>query len=392
MKPSSGNPPSSSKYNFRMKARNVGVGAYHVSTIIEPDEYETAECEVIPQEQGRPQQEQEQEHEHEHEHEHEQEQEQEQEHTVEVEQEQEQEQEVEVEVQSRRRGDIITQAQMSRRNETQHVDEVSRNRALIGYFQSRNSKACLVLASLLVFVILFNLVRFTLHPGIRDDDGNEDVNGTAVHAPVMRQYCDTKNLLPKIYSERIAKRTDRFQALQSVLFEMEGMDYYDNGSFDDSCGPHNFALRWLADEDEIQLEPQEIDAVYQRFVVALFYFSTNMQSTMLARDPKRVQSTWLSQESECAWFGITCTNTTRLSFNKIISIELSYVDLEGSIPNELFFHLDSLATLDLSTNDLTGTIPSSLYSSTSLVNVNLGSNILSGVISKSDWKTSNMGT
>eukprot|EP00978_Attheya_sp_CCMP212_P044757 scaffold321389_cov28-Attheya_sp.AAC.1 len=96
----------------------------------------------------------------------------------------------------------------------------------------------------------------------------------------MNHYCDESRFLPAIDSDAIATRTDRFQALQSVL-ETQLVDY-DPTAFDDPCGPHNFALQWLADEDGLQLEPDAMEAVYQRFVVALFYFSTNMYSTTLA--------------------------------------------------------------------------------------------------------------
>eukprot|EP00978_Attheya_sp_CCMP212_P016260 scaffold42434_cov29-Attheya_sp.AAC.1 len=134
----------------------------------------------------------------------------------------------------------------------------------------------------------------------RSDDGNGEFSrGTVAGAPVgaptgsptasptailteINHYCDESRVLPAIDSDTIATRTDRFHALQSVL-ETELVDY-DTTAFDDPCGPHNFALQWLADEDglQLQLEPDAMEAVYQRFVVALFYFSTHMYSTTLA--------------------------------------------------------------------------------------------------------------
>eukprot|EP00978_Attheya_sp_CCMP212_P029815 scaffold107272_cov65-Attheya_sp.AAC.1 len=157
-------------------------------------------------------------------------------------------------------------------------------------------------------------------------------------------YCDETRLLPAIDSKTIATRTDRFQALQSML-ATEWVDY-DPTAFDEPCGPHNFALQWLADEDQLQLQYQLVssrdpimEAIYQRFAVALFYFSTNMYSTILASHSLTL---WLSGEPECMWFGITCTHNQLFVPSKIISIELPGVDLKGSIPNALVFHLDSL--------------------------------------------------
>jgi hypothetical protein len=216
------------------------------------------------------------------------------------------------------------------------------------YLDSIKRKSCFCLLALLVCAIV--AMVFALFYNGREADGSREFRGpvgspgaSPTVTPIeMHHYCDETRLLPAIDSETIATRTDRFQALQSVL-ATEWMDY-DPTAFDEPCGPHNFALQWLADEDDLQLEPHEIKAVYQRFVVALFYFSTSMYSTILASHSNQVQSPWLSGEPECTWFGITCTNTQLFVTNKIISIELPGVDLKGSIPNALILHLDSLGT------------------------------------------------
>jgi hypothetical protein len=212
----------------------------------------------------------------------------------------------------------------------------------------KHNKRCIGLLTL--FVSAIGVIAFTLlylyNSNIADAGGNGEFNRgtaggpTASPTKINHYYCDDTRFLPAIDSETIVKRSDRFQALQSVL--ETGLVDFDPVAFDDPCGPHNFALQWLADEDALQLEPDAMEAVYQRFVVALFYFSTKMYSTFLANHFNHVQSPWLTGEPECIWYGITCTNTQVLVTNKIVSIELADVDLKGSIPNALMFHLDLL--------------------------------------------------
>uniref|UniRef100_A0A7S2XM33 Leucine-rich repeat-containing N-terminal plant-type domain-containing protein n=1 Tax=Attheya septentrionalis TaxID=420275 RepID=A0A7S2XM33_9STRA len=349
--PPAGDDPSSSqnKFRFRLEGRNAGVGAFHVIPINEDSSsssssnnndsqefpLETATVEFVPFEHN----------------------------SESVLSQQEQE--------SPQRGAI--ESRWSVKQEEERVERAVTSTTSIrdAYVESIKRKSCICLSTL--FVSAIAAIVFTLVYTRGEEDGNREFRGTSgapTASPTERnQYCDETRLLPAIDSGPIATRTDRFQALQSVL-ETELVDY-DPTAFDDPCGPHNFALQWLADEDEMQLEPDAMEAVYQRFVVALFYFSTNMYSTILASHSNRVQIPWLSREPECTWFGITCTTSQKFATNKIISIELPGIYLKGSIPNALVFHLDFLAVLDLSNNKLNGTIPTSLHSSSSLGKKNI---------------------
>eukprot|EP00978_Attheya_sp_CCMP212_P013171 scaffold33042_cov50-Attheya_sp.AAC.1 len=363
--PAAGDHPSLSKklFRFRLDARNAGVGAFHVIPI--SDESNNNDSQVEPSETAT----------------------------------------VENTVSDNETITIVSQQEVSdgERIEEARVECAATSTRSTSirdayYLQSIKRKSCVCLSTL--FVSAIAVIVFTIVYTRGDDGGNREFSGGTAGSPTAspttsptemnHYYCDETRLLPAIDSKTIATRTDRFQALQSVL-ETELVDY-DPNAFDDPCGPHNFAVQWLADEDELQLEPDAMEAVYQRFVVALFYFSTNMYSTILASHSNRVQIPWLSGEPECTWFGITCTKTQIFATNKIISIELPGIYLKGSIPNALVFHLDFLAVLDLSNNKLNGTIPTSLHSSSSLVNVNLGFNILSGPIGDTGSNSLSMGT
>jgi hypothetical protein len=324
--PPAGDDPSLSKkkFNFRLEARNSGVGAFHVNPIsdenswqVEPLETATVEnvfstVEVSYNETLLSQQEQD----------------------------------------SLQRG-VIVEASDGETIEEKGVKHAATSTTSIrdAFLELIKRKSCVCLSTWFVSAIVVIVVTLFYNRGSDDGNGEFSRGAAGAGAPTasptaslaeMNHYCDETRLLPVIDSETIATRTDRFQALQSVL-EKELVDY-DPTAFDDPCGPHNFALQWLADMDGLQLEPDAMEAVYQRFVVALFYFSTNMYSTILASHSNRVQSPWLSGEPECTWFGITCRNTQIFATNKIMSIELPDVDLKGSIPNALVFHLDSLGT------------------------------------------------
>uniref|UniRef100_A0A7S2UCZ7 Leucine-rich repeat-containing N-terminal plant-type domain-containing protein n=1 Tax=Attheya septentrionalis TaxID=420275 RepID=A0A7S2UCZ7_9STRA len=340
--PPAGDDPSSSqnKFRFRLEGRNAGVGAFHVIPIPDESNNNNNDSQVEPSETA----------------------------TVEN---------TALRVEVSDNETIVSQQEVSDDEtiEEARVDSTTSIRVRDAYhldLESIKRKSCICLSTLCVSAIA--VIVFTIFYTRGDDGGNREFSrgtaGVPTASPTERnQYCDETRLLPAIDSGPIATRTDRFQALQSVL-ETELVDY-DPTAFDDPCGPHNFALQWLADEDEMQLEPDAMEAVYQRFVVALFYFSTNMYSTILASHSNRVQIPWLSREPECTWFGITCTTSQKFATNKIISIELPGIYLKGSIPNALVFHLDFLAVLDLSNNKLNGTIPTSLHSSSSLGKKNI---------------------
>lgn len=86
----------------------------------------------------------------------------------------------------------------------------------------------------------------------------------------------------------------------------------------------------------------------QRYALAVFYYSTFQKSHNFSQQPTGWSSStrWLSQESECTWEGILCTN------GKVSSILLAEHFLSGSLPMEMALLRDNLTTLDLSRNNI----------------------------------------
>jgi len=211
-------------------------------------------------------------------------------------------------------------------------------------------------------------------------------------------------------------RSERYKDLK-VFFELQLYLKEDDLSsdgmiFQDPCGPHDLALMWMADVDEMQLLVSPTDdaaaattsdgsnpsttkdtaaALLQRFAVVLLSFSTKMQSTKLVTERDDLLSKpWLSKdEHECNWHGIKCRNNNFFE-NTISFIEIPDARLRGSIPNSITQLIPYIATLDVSNNDLTGTLPGSLYHSKRLLDLNLSMNKFSGKIDHVEWRASNL--
>jgi hypothetical protein len=65
--------------------------------------------------------------------------------------------------------------------------------------------------------------------------------------------------------------------------------------------PQGMAVRWILNEDPLQIDPCTYPTVEQRYALATFYFSTSGDNWI-------VNTGWLSVAGECDWFGITCVD------------------------------------------------------------------------------------
>lgn len=168
--------------------------------------------------------------------------------------------------------------------------------------------------------------------------------------------------------------------------------------------PQQKAADWLIGEDERVVCPGD-EKLIQRYVMALFYYSTEGASwTLCAQGDGSCQQPnvpYLSGNHECEWFGSGCDDDlcmTDIIFeanNVAGSLPFELEQLEGlevisleqgalqrTIPSNLGT-LGSLRILDLDFNAVTGTIPEEIYGLTSLQQLDLNSNRLTGTISDS---------
>lgn len=86
-----------------------------------------------------------------------------------------------------------------------------------------------------------------------------------------------------------------------------------------------------------------------------------------------------STASVCtSWEGITCSNGSSASSQRVIEIRLPGSSLSGSIPVQTLGKLDALQVLSLRKNKLSGTLPADLTNCVALRVVNLKNNSFSG--------------
>jgi hypothetical protein len=154
--------------------------------------------------------------------------------------------------------------------------------------------------------------------------------------------------------------------------------------------PQQLALQWIVKDDAAQL-PTTHDNLLERYILAVFYYSTNGKSGGWTTDEN-----WLSDQGICSWYGVRCvpientapsvagqpTTTLIESYDEnaaVIKLELPENKMEGTLPAELM-GLSSLASLDLSSNELSGGIPTALGKMFAIKNINLRQNKIVGPI------------
>jgi hypothetical protein len=95
---------------------------------------------------------------------------------------------------------------------------------------------------------------------------------------------------------------------------------------DEEGSPQNKAANWIINEDGARLCPQD-DSFIQRYVMAVFYYSTNGNRWFQCRSPEdsglsipeaneacnitslgNTSDAWLTPGSECMWGGVTCNS------------------------------------------------------------------------------------
>jgi hypothetical protein len=87
-----------------------------------------------------------------------------------------------------------------------------------------------------------------------------------------------------------------------------------------SCSSRNQALALVASQAGYE---EAIGEQVRRYVLSLFYIETG-------GDSWNQNDGWLSLDSECSWFGISCQN------NVLKKLELPLNELSGNFPTELF--------------------------------------------------------
>jgi Leucine rich repeat len=150
--------------------------------------------------------------------------------------------------------------------------------------------------------------------------------------------------------------------------------------------PPNFqymAKTWIDQVDGLLVCPDDIGALQQRYVMALFYYSMAGVEWDRCRDevsPRDAGSSpcdnstrWLSPTHECDWYGVACTD------NNVTGLKLVNNNLVGQLVRELFT-ITSMTEVSLSDNGIFGRIPAGIQDWSSLLFIDMDSNKLAGTI------------
>ena len=100
-------------------------------------------------------------------------------------------------------------------------------------------------------------------------------------------------------------------------------DVSTSASLNSAGSPQSLAFNWLVDNDDFVVCPDD-DKLIQRYVMAVFYFSTEGDSwTECSEDGGCPGTNFLEGTHECDWFGLTCNADkciTQIVFGEFIAI------------------------------------------------------------------------
>jgi len=151
---------------------------------------------------------------------------------------------------------------------------------------------------------------------------------------MIQNRCEAYQLCDVIFEPNTEKR--------KVINKLMGL--FNNTLMHDSSSLHSKALCDLITYIESIPDNKISYTMIQRFVLILFYHTTNGSQWL-------IDSFWLSDRSECQWYGISCNE-----YGVVINLNLSSNNLVGPIISEIG-ELRGLETLILDENRITGIIP-----------------------------------
>ncbi|GMH06485.1 hypothetical protein Nepgr_008325 [Nepenthes gracilis] len=91
-------------------------------------------------------------------------------------------------------------------------------------------------------------------------------------------------------------------------------------------------------------------------------------------DPGSSLSSWNVSTSHCNWYGVTCDPTTNATTHRVISLDISGLNLSGTLSPDIG-QLKRLINLSVASNELSGPVPPSLSLLSNLYYLNLSNNI-----------------
>jgi len=152
-------------------------------------------------------------------------------------------------------------------------------------------------------------------------------------------------------------------------------------SLTSASSPQHHAMCWLVHQDPRKLSVpmfKSADKLLQRYALLVLYAATHGSTKWLQK------TNWLSNHSECKWYGITCN-----IYGYVTIIDLPFNELEGILPREISL-LKYLRVLEVQANELQGVIPIALGQCKELTVLKLFMNGFFGEIPSSIGKLTNL--
>jgi hypothetical protein len=125
----------------------------------------------------------------------------------------------------------------------------------------------------------------------------------------------------------------------------------DGAALVDPLSPQSKALAWL--DSNTNLESFDDFQKIQRFVLAMFYYSTNGDGWL-------IRDGWLMDEHECNWFTSDVEPTCDEN-GAFIRLALSSNNLSGELPKDLAILSNSLRFIAFQDSNLRGSIPAEYH-------------------------------
>ena len=183
--------------------------------------------------------------------------------------------------------------------------------------------------------------------------------GCASNGTMKPNSCDAvrvcnRDLQPKAYNRKLFNLITRFS----------GLDVF----YDETSHQREALCWWLNDMDKNVEKLSKNEALIQRYILAVVYFSTNGASWFNS-------SNWLTPESECNWYGIGYETLPGV----INMIDMSSNNIKGSLPSEIG-QLRGLERLILNENKLRNQLPLQIVQLNYLQTLNLSKNEIDGIL------------
>lgn len=275
-----------------------------------------------------------------------------------------------------------------------HAEPLSipdRDRQDIGFRDMVKSRKGKVILGIVFFVLLLViLIAAVLVVALSGDDSKSKQSGDKFPPPRKPPQNETNDARePKNKTKEVGVTTTGpavgVEAIHPTLVTGFGGTIPDStiAALSSTGSPQAKAYQWL--EENHDLDDLRTRNMFQRFVLASFYFSTN-------GDNWDENDAWLTNRSGTCNWEFQNPGPSPCRENLIWAFDLSNNNLQGSIAPEIF-SMGSMAVLALPGNPLlTGTIPTNIGLATGLDNLVLAATDLSGALPSELGLVENLGS